>query len=301
MTDTSKHGSDWDGEELDLIVSDYFAMLGDAVSGRPLVKAHHARALSEQIGRTVGSVGQKYGNISAVLTELGMPKLNGFGSRPNYQAAIFLALERYLDAHPAAWSIGMPAAAAPFGEAPGSPIQRFGVEEPATIFDPESVRLPMTEPPPLGAARPPRPEGLARLVRKFDPAARDQRNRQLGRMGEERIFHRERAHLIAHGRADLARKIEWTSEERGDGAGYDIRSFDPLNGSERLIEVKATRGGPSTDFFLSRTEREVSQERPEAWRLYRVHTLPIRPEFFVLAPPLERAVTLSAESWRASF
>ena len=301
MADTSKHGSDWDGEELDLIVSDYFAMLGDAVSGRPLVKAHHAKALSQQIGRTVGSVGQKYGNISAVLTELGMPKLSGFGSRPNYQGAIFLALERYLDAHPAAWDMGMPLAAAAFREASDSPIRTFVVEEPATIFESESGQLPMTDPPPLGTARLKRPEGLARLVRKFDPAGRDQRNRQLGRMGEERIFHHERAHLIAHGRADLARKIEWTSEERGDGAGYDIRSFSPQDGSERLIEVKATRGGPSTDFFLTRTECEVSQERPEAWRLYRVHTLPIRPELFVLEPPLDRAVILSPESWRASF
>ncbi|WP_235362880.1 protein NO VEIN domain-containing protein [Brevundimonas diminuta] len=39
----------------------------------------------------------------------------------------------------------------------------------------------------------------------------------------------------------MARKVEWTSQEHGDGAGYDIRSFDPA-GREWLIEVKATRG-----------------------------------------------------------
>ena len=49
---------------------------------------------------------------------------------------------------------------------------------------------------------------------------------------------------------DLARKVEWTSQERGDGAGYDIRSFSAA-GDERLIEVKATRGGPTTDFFVT--------------------------------------------------
>ena len=35
--------------------------------------------------------------------------------------------------------------------------------------------------------------------------------------------------------------------------------------------------------------------------LYRVHSLPVRPEFFVLAPPLESAVVLTPEAWRASF
>jgi hypothetical protein len=99
---------------------------------------------------------------------------------------------------------------------------------------------------------------------------------------------------------DLAKKIEWTSDVYGDGAGYDIKSFEP-DGSDRLIEVKSTKGGPTTDFFVTRTEREVSLERPDAWRLYRLHTLPKKPRLFVLQPPLERSVGLRAESWRASF
>ena len=96
----------------------------------------------------------------------------------------------------------------------------------------------------------------------------------------------------------MARKIEGTSQERGDGA--DIRSFDPAS-RERLIEVKATRGGPATDFFLTRTEREVSAERPDAWRLYRLHDLAAAPALFQLKPPLEATVTLTAETWRAGF
>jgi hypothetical protein len=146
----------------------------------------------------------------------------------------------------------------------------------------------------------PRPEGLARLVRKYDPAARDHRNRVLGKFGEEQVFHHERARLIAADRPDLARRIEWTSQERGDGAGYDIRSFDPT-GAERLIEVKATRGGPTTPFYLTRTEREVSLEHPSAWRLYRLHDLSAAPGLFVLPPPLEASVRLEAEGWKATF
>jgi hypothetical protein len=45
--------------------------------------------------------------------------------------------------------------------------------------------------------------------------------------------------------------------EDGDGAGYDILSFDP-SGKERLIEVKTTNGAAKTPFFLTRNEHETS-------------------------------------------
>ena len=37
----------------------------------------------------------------------------------------------------------------------------------------------------------------------------------------------------------LESKIEWVSQTQGDGAGYDIRSFDEA-GNEIVIEVKTT-------------------------------------------------------------
>jgi hypothetical protein len=54
-----------------------------------------------------------------------------------------------------------------------------------------------------------------RLVRKFDPVERDFRNRSLGKAGEEMVFTFERQHLTAQGRADLARKVRWVSQEVG--------------------------------------------------------------------------------------
>ncbi len=330
MTDQSKVGTDWSADELDAIVAEYFVMLSAQSEGQTFVKAHRARALDARMGRGAKSIEFKHMNISAVLTELGMPIIRGYRPMTNYQRAIFPALERYLDAHPKAWDIGLPfagdarpgmsdQAAAPFSSPFHGEGDREAVEgatrrwptahEPDQAFAspwteqdaaPRSAILPITAPPPLGPARPPRPEGLARIVRKYDPAARDHRNRALGRLGEEHVLRHEDAYLRAHDRPDLARKIEWTSQERGDGAGYDIRSFDPA-GKERLIEVKATRGGPATDFFLTRTEREVSAERPDAWRLYRLHDLAAAPALFQLKPPLEAAVTLTAETWLAGF
>jgi len=327
MIDPSKVGTDWQADELDAIVATYFAMLAAELTGRPYVKAHHARDLMARTGRSHRSVEFKHMNLSSVLADLGLPTIRGYKRKDNIQGAIFPAVERYLDAHPDAWTLGLPRArtlrlgmsdqaAAPFsspfhgeGDRPraspqANPRAGYAVEgaTPHLPFRPlvsEGI-LPITAPPPLGPIRKPRPQGLARIVRKYDPAARDHRNRALGQWGEEHVLRHEYAYLRAHDRPDLARKIEWTSQEHGDGAGYDIRSFDPA-GRERLIEVKATRGGPATDFFLTRTEREVSTERPDAWRLYRLHDLAAAPALFQLKPPLEAAVTLTAETWRAGF
>jgi hypothetical protein len=98
-------------------------------------------------------------------------------------------------------------------------------------------------PPPTLSNQPP-PQELDQMLHiacKFDVAGRDERNRALGRAGEERVLAHERAALRTAGRDDLARKVRWVSEEDGDGAGYDIASFAP-DGLPRLIEVKTTNG-----------------------------------------------------------
>lgn len=322
MADQSRIGTDWSPDELDAIVAEYFTMLSAQAAGEPFVKAERARALDRQIGRGHKSIEFKHMNISAVLAELGMPNIRGYRPMSNYQRAIFPAVERYLDAHPQAWEIGdqawpmtaisdssrsddngMPAGARhPLPHNPAIP----GMADSKEQFGGAGVRiaqgediLPVEDAPPPGPPRKPRPEGLERLVRKYDPAARDHRNRTLGLLGEERVFRHEIARLTAAGAPDLAKKVEWTSQERGDGAGYDIKSFHP-SGAERLIEVKATRGVRSTPFFITRTEHEVSQERPDHWRLHRLYDLAGEPRLFRLRPPLEIAVTLEPETWRAT-
>jgi hypothetical protein len=304
LADQGKIGTDWTDEELDLIVADHFAMLASEQAGRPYVKAHHARAIMERTGRVHKSIEFKHMNISYALEHLGLPRIRGYRPKENAQKAIFPAIGRYLSGHPDAWEIGeqrLLPVPQEWGGGPrsgGGALPTPGVAEPSVAFTPSSL-LAITAPPPLGPART-RPEGLQRLVRKFDPAARDARNRVLGRLGEQHVLNHEIARLIAADRMDLAKKVEWTADVHGDGAGYDVRSFEP-DGSDRLIEVKATRGGPTTDFFVTRTEREVSQERPDAWRLYRLHDLSAAPGLFILPPPLEASVRLTAEAWKATF
>lgn len=288
MADQSRIGTDWNAEELDAVVADYFAMLADELAGRPYVKSHHNAALRERIGRTPGSVERKHMNISAVLVELGLPTINGYKPFSNFQDALGRTIERYLLNHPdilhgdalaPRWSHDL---AGP--SAPGL------IDSPAIFVD--------DAPPPPGAPRAPRPQGLERLVRKFDPVARDFRNRSLGKAGEALIVDFERRRLEALERKDLASKVRWVAQEDGDGAGYDIHSFD-RQGNDRLIEVKTTQGARSTPFFVTRNELSLAHERPEHFRLYRLYEVGQAPRLFKLKPPLEEAVTLEAETWRA--
>jgi len=289
VADQSRIGSDWNAEELDAIVADYFAMLADELAGRPYVKSHHNAALREKIGRTAGSVERKHMNISAVLVELGLPTIDGYKPFSNFQDALGRTIERYLIAHPAALTGD---ALAPRWRQDGqSQSAAAGLSELPAIFVDET-------PPPPGKPRQIRPDGLERLVRKFDPVARDFRNRSLGKAGEALIVDFERRRLEKLDRKDLASKVRWVAQEDGDGAGYDIHSYD-RQGNDRLIEVKTTQGVRSTPFFLTRNELSLAHERPEHFRLYRLYEVARAPRLFKLKPPLEEAVTLEAETWRA--
>lgn len=278
MADEAKVGTNWSDDELDAIVADYFAMLAAERAGEPFVKAHHSKALMDQIGRTHRSVEFKHMNISAVLRELGLPTIRGYKPKLNYQNAIFDAIERHLPANLSQLDL--------------TPMMGAGLAEPQALFE---------EPPPVpDFTAEPKPPRLERLIRKFDPSERDFRNRALGKAGEALIIDFERRRLAEVERRDLAGKVRWVSQEDGDGAGYDILSFDRA-GRERLIEVKTTRGAWKTPFFLTGNERSFAEERPEAFRLYRVYEYGESPRFFKLRPPLESAVMLEPTTYRASF
>ncbi len=45
MADKAKAGTEWQDDELDAIVADYFAILDADLSRRPYIKAEHRRAL----------------------------------------------------------------------------------------------------------------------------------------------------------------------------------------------------------------------------------------------------------------
>jgi hypothetical protein len=105
---------------------------------------------------------------------------------------------------------------------------------------------------------------------RVDYAARDARNRSLGRRGEELVASYERAMLLAAGFSELASKVEIVAETIGDGLGFDVRSFHP-DGSEKHIEVKATTGPAGTPFFMTAAERAYVLSHPDGCTIYRIY------------------------------
>ena len=91
--------------------------------------------------------------------------------------------------------------------------------------------------------------------------------------------------------------VRWISRDEGDGAGYDILSFDE-RGREKLIEVKTTCGNQRTPFFITRNEHQVAQERAAAYRIYRVFQFRNEAKIFTVAPPLGEALHLETEFMR---
>lgn len=271
----------WTDEENDLIVADYFAMLVDDLAGNPLNKVASYRHLADRIDRSAKAIEYKHQNISAVLKGLGETWLTGLAPAFNFQGSLEYAVLRWLNSHPE-WVLRAPAARPP-----------SGLHDEAQIW---------VGPPPILSNQPPPQEleQMLHIARKFDVAGRDERNRALGRAGEERVLAHERVSLRAAGRDDLARKVRWVSEEDGDGAGYDIASFAP-DGRKRLIEVKTTNGWERTPFQITRNELAVAEERRSEWCLFRLWNFSREPTAFELHPPLDAHVSLTATTFQASF
>lgn len=278
MTNTDFKGQDWSDQEIDLIVADYFAMRDMELANQPYVKAHHNAELQRLTGRSRGSIEFKHQNISAVLMTLSEPWIRGYKPMPNFQKALLKSVEEYLDTGK--------------GRIINFSASILEAAENSTLF--------VGPAPPLRERPEEKNAELARLVRKFDPAARDERNRKLGKHGEERVLRSEHAGLRAAGRDDLARRVRWVAQEDGDGAGYDILSFDP-RGAERFLEVKTTTGHSQTPFYLSRNEKAFSEERPDGFRIFRVYDFAQEPKAFMIEPPLENKLILAAANYKASF
>lgn len=274
------NSGDWSDQENDAVVAAYFSMLSDELSGRSYNKAAQNRLLQEQIDRSRGSVEFKLANISAAFQGFGLPIITGYKPRFNFQMSLAEAVSRRLAQHPE-WE------------------QALYRQEVAHMAELPPLFVGVA--PTLRNAPPPEElEQMQRIARRFDVAGRDERNRSLGRAGEERVFHNERALLQQHGRDDLARRVRWVALEDGDGAGYDIASFMP-DGRERLIEVKTTNGWQRTPFHISRNELEVANERRDNWHLFRLYEFARAPKAFKLRPPLDAHVSLTATSFQASF
>jgi hypothetical protein len=274
---------EWTDKQNDAIVADYSAMLADDIAGRPYIKAQRNLRLQAVIHRPRGSIEYKHQNISAVLQGLGQPWMFGYKPAFNFQHSLADAVQRWLNEHPE-WL---------------TPKVRASENKVSSMFTEEALLW--IGPPPTHSNLPPPAEleQMAAIARKYDVAERDARNRVLGRAGEERVLAHEHANLRAAGRTDLANRIRWVSHVDGDGAGYDIESFES-DGNNRLIEVKTTNGWERTPFHITRNELAVADASHDDWRLVRLWNFAREPRAFELSPPLTAHISLMATSYQAT-
>jgi hypothetical protein len=277
-------GEDWSEAEVEATVRDYFEMLRAEAAGLAYNKAEHNQILRRLLnGRSKSSVELKHQNISAVLDALGLPFINGYKPRGNSQLLLRKSVQAYVLK------------------------QQHAV---AAIVDAlEEVKLPSQKTYLAALVDAPKREAVvqspskvrgSRMPRKFDFAARDEANRKLGRAGEQWVIEFEQQRLTDLGRAELFQQLDWVSDTQGDGAGFDILSFEDER-RHRFIEVKTTNGGVGSSFLVSHNELEFSREVGEQFYLYRVFQFRQGPQLFTLGGDLTQHVHLKPTDFRASF
>lgn len=277
--------NDWSEREVEAIVQDYLAMLASELRGESFNKAEHNRALRQQLNdRSAGSVEFKHQNISWVLSELEHPYIRGYKPRRNVQNLLRSEVRRQLGRLSDLVSADVKALQKPIAV---PDVLGILVDSP----QPANVRASATW---AQSVRARQPRGTTNY---FEQEAR---NRSLGQAGETMIMTYERTRLRRAGEPRLAKEVDQVSKTIGDHAGYDIRSFE-VSGRERLIEVKTTRYGRETPFFMSAGEVRFSKAHAAVYQIYRLFRFRRQPKLFTLPGDVEHHVALEATNYRAHF
>jgi len=264
----------------------YIEMLLLELAGSKYNKSAFRRKLLEQLepGRTPGSVESKRMNISAAFLDAGLPAIDGYKPFSNYQALVAEIVDDLVSRDPRVKTA--------LDGKTVEPLLIPSVGDILTSFEqpPERAKKSTN----IVGDRKPRnsPTGLNYL--EIDAA-----NSELGFAGEEFCIRFEKARLIYEGAENLADRIEHVSETVGPSAGYDIHSYNK-NGSDRYIEVKTTKYGKRTPFFISPNEVRFSEEKAKDYCLYRLYKFTQEPKLFSLPGSVSGTCELSPSQLRAT-
>ena len=278
---------DWTENEVRLIVADYFSMLNAEILGIPYKKSEHRRLLIPRLrGRSDGSVEFKHSNVSGVLVDMGLPYIEGYKPRSNYQNILFTEVEAFLDQRPEFLE--------QLAIAPAlNPTQVVR----AANWNPDEI---IVAPPEIThQSLPTQKPWLSRKGKRIDFAERDLRNRQTGDIGEKFVFDLEQYRLKQAGRDDLAQKVVWASKDMGDGLGFDILSHDEIDGSEQMLEVKTTGLGKLSPFYVTSNEVRCSEDIPSQFKLFRVFNITRSTKLYILHGSLREKCLLDPVLYRA--
>ena len=279
----------WDWLECEECVKDYFEMLGKELRNEPYNKTAHLRALMAKLrDRSETSVRLKHRYISGILVELGYTYISGYKPRFNSQPH----LRDVVIAHIARQS---------------SESERFDnihETDPSPYSGDWNGVLDQSVPERIPIVASPKREYVARHI---NYSVREAENRKLGESGERFVMDFERFSLTRAGRADLANEVEWTSREKGDGLGYDVRSFrigdDSLaRDQEIFIEVKTTNRGKYQPFYITENEVQFSHQSQDRYGLYRVYDFSSEsPRLYRIHGHVEDHLRLNPVLYRADF
>jgi hypothetical protein len=280
-------GKNWSENEVGLIVADYFDMLQAEMHGQSYKKSEHRTSLAPQLsGRSDGSIEFKHQNISGVLVEFGLPYIEGYKPRGNFQNLLATEVEGFLDQHP---EVLDRLAAAP----------SLNPTESQQIIKPNFDTIIESPPERITPQKQTGKPWLSRKARKINFAERDARNRKMGKFGEQFVFDLERFRLNECGRDDLAQKVQWAARDIGDGLGFDILSFDEADDSERMLEVKTTGLGKFFPFYVTANELRCSEDIPDQFHLFRVFDFGRTPRLYILHGSLNELCQLDPVLYRA--
>jgi hypothetical protein len=279
-------GDNWTQREVELVVADYLEMLILELSGQPYNKSQTRRELLATLdaGRTKGSVESKRMNISAALLDIGMPCIDGYKPFSNYQKILSEVLDIHIASDLRIKEILDKQVVAPIEIPTVDDILKV-METPPEKRNKEKGNISDSE------ARP-SPLGINYLEV-------DANNSILGAAGEEFCLRFEKARLIFAGASNLADRIEHVSETIGPSAGYDIRSYE-RDGQDRYIEVKTTKYGKRTPFFISPNEVSFSVKEEDKYHLYRLYKFTQKPGLFSLLGSVADSCELIPSQLRAS-
>lgn len=274
----------WSWLECEMTARDYLDMLVEELNGRPYSKSEHRRNLLPLLeDRSEGAIEYKHQNISAILIDLGLPYISGYKPAFNYQGLLAEVVSAQVVSRELALLEGADRLIQSVPQEAAEPDWGAILEMKPELEEPDSDRVRQYAP------------------RHYNYAAREERNRQLGERGEEFVLHLEKRRLAGLGRRDLVDEVEWTSKARGDGAGYDIRSFNPDTDRELFIEVKTTNSGKYQPFLISDNEVAFSEEYADQYSLYRLFQFKSDPRLFTLNGNIHEHVNLLAREYAATF
>jgi hypothetical protein len=259
-------GTDWSLLEVEALVDDYLEMLASELAGVAYNKAARLRLLAPRLqGRSAGSIEFKRANVSAALLDMGFPYIAGYKPRMNYQQRLADVVDERLSRNGRLLDVAAADA-----------------DRPMIVPYVDDMLGILTDAPHGSVIEPPLREPIIRarnLTTNY--IEREARNRSLGSAGEEFVLEYERTRLIRAGHERLASRIEHTAVVRGDHEGYDILSFD-TDGAERLIEVKTTKYGQQTPFFVTKNEVNVSVRHAMHYHVYRMFSFSQSPRLYML-------------------